>query len=139
MDLSNLNVVEKANTGEVLKLLHPVTGEILNDAGEKCADKKDVKCFFVKVLGADSDLYRNVVKRRLERLQNKKSKKIDMDESEAKGIDLLAKCTLDCYLIEDGKPIEFSKNEMVRLYTKYPWLREQVDKFIDERENFLAS
>jgi hypothetical protein len=128
MDLNNLDVVKLANEGTVLELLHPATGELLTD--EK---GKEPKAFFLRLLGTDSDIFRSTLKRRVERNQNKKSKKADLDEAELKAAELLAKCTTDCYMIENGKPVDCTKENMVRLYLKLPWLREQAEEHMTDR------
>ena len=86
-NLSDFNVVEKANSGKVLELVayadfHDKSGElliskgeVLTDEGEKCGDKKKVKNWYVKLLGVDSDQFRKLSNRRMERAQGKKSKK----------------------------------------------------------------
>jgi len=137
MDLSKLNVVEQANSGAALELLHPVTGEVLTD------EKKEPKAFYLKLLGSDSDVYRNQIKRNFERNQNqskgRNKPKLDIDDAQRRAAELLAKCTTECYMIEDGKPIECTSAEMVRLYLKYPWLREQAEEFIGDRGNLMIS
>lgn len=135
MDLSKLNVVELANAGTVCELAHPVTGETLTD--EK---GKEPKAFFVRLLGSDSDVYRNAIKRRFEKAQGKKGKnKVDLDDAERKAAELLAKCTTDCYMIEDGKAVDCTKSEMTRLYLKYPWLKEQAETHMADRSNLMES
>lgn len=138
-NLNNFNVVEKANKGTVLDLLDPFTGEVMTDEGEKIGDKKNIKPLYLRLLGSDSDVYRNAIKRRFERSQNKKKQKLDLDDAQLKGAELLAKCTTECYLIEDDKAVECTQSEMIRLYLKYPWLREQAEEFMGERSNFMTS
>jgi hypothetical protein len=133
MDLNNLDVVKLANEGAVLELLHPGTGEVLTD--EK---GKEPKAWFLRMLGSDSDIYRNTIKRRFERNQNKKNSKIDLDEVQVRTAELLAKCTVDCYIIENGKPIECSQSEMTRVYLKYPWLREQAEEAMADRSVLMT-
>ena len=141
MDLSNLDVVDLANKGTVLKLLHPGNGEILTDEKGKTTD--DYRPFTLTLLGSDSDIYRSAQKRKSEASLNayakNKPKKIDLNEAERDGAELMAKCTTDCYLIEGGKPVAFSKAEMVRLYLKLPWLREQAEKHMSDRSVLMKS
>jgi hypothetical protein len=140
MDLSKLNVVEIANKGTVLELTNPfVTGEPLTDEGEKIADKKNIKPFYLRLLGSDSDTYRNAIKRRFERSQGKKNQKLDLDDAQRKAAELLAKCTTEAYMIEDGKIIVCNVAEMTRLYLKYPWLREQAEEHIGDRSALMSS
>lgn len=139
-NLNSLNVVEKANEGTVLELMNPFNGEPLTDEGEKIADKKNIKPLYLRLLGSDSDTYRNAIKRRFESSQGKnKSKKIDLDDAQRKAAELLARCTVDCYLIEDDKAVECNQSEMVRLYLKYPWLREQAEEQIGDRSALMQS
>ena len=139
-DLNNLDVVKLANQGTILELINPGNGETLTDEGEKLGDKKDIKPFYVRLLGSDSDVYRNTIKRRFEQSQGKnKSKKIDIEEAQQKGAELIARCTTDCYMIEDGKAVECTQLEMVRLYLKYPWLREQAEEHIGDRSALMTS
>lgn len=133
MDLNKLDVVKLANEGTVLELLHPTTGDVLTD--EK-GDKP--KVFFLRLLGSDSDTYRNTIKRRFERNQNKKNQKLDLDDAQLKAAELLAKCTTDCYMIEDGKPVDCTKENMVRLYLKLPWLREQAEQHMSDRSVLMT-
>jgi len=150
MDLSNLNVVEKANKGSVLELKNPMDhtdkkgvfhekGDILTDEGEKCADNKNIKPLYLRLLGSDSNVYRTSIKRRFERSQNKKNQKLDLDDVQLKAAELLAKCTTECYLIEDGKAVECTIAEMTRLYMKYPWLREQAEEHMSDRSALMES
>jgi len=134
MDLLKLDVVKQANSGALLELVHPSTGDLLTD--EK---GKNPKTFFLRLLGSDSDTYRNAIKRRFEQTQGKKKQKVDLDEAQRKGAELLARCTTECYLIEDGKAVECTHSEMMRLYLKYPWLREQAEEFIGDRSNLMMS
>ena len=133
MDLNTLDVVKLANEGTVLELLHPATGDVLTD--EK---GKEPKAFFLRLLGSDSDIYRNTIKRRFERNQNKKNQKLDLDDAQLKAAELLAKCTTEVYLIEDGKPIECSLSEMTRVYLKYPWVREQAESAMSDRSVLMT-
>lgn len=139
-NLNQLNVVEKANEGTILKLKNPFNDEVLTDEGEKCADKKNIKDFYLRLLGSDSDVYRGAIKRRFENSQGKsKTKKIDLDDAQKKAAELLARCTTECYMIEDDKPVECTQSEMVRLYLKYPWLREQAEEQIADRTALMTS
>lgn len=137
MDLNTLDVVKLANEGTVLELLHPGTNEVLTDEGEKVADKDNIKPFFVRILGHDSDTFReqSVINERNRRSQKGKNKATD---EKARNIELLAGCTTECYMIEDGKPIVFSRAEMVRLYTKYPWMSEQATSRVTDRSVLMA-
>jgi len=134
MDLKNLDIVSLANSGGILELLHPATGEVLTD--EK---GKNPKAFYLRLLGNDSDTYRNSIKRRFEKSQNQKKKKIDIDDAQLKGAELMAKCTTECYIVENGNSVECTRSEMIRCYLKYPWMREQAEEYMGERSNLFKS
>lgn len=154
-NLNQFDVVEKANKGSVLELLACADifdektgdllisqGDVLTDEGEKCADKKNIKPLYLRLLGSDSDVYRKSLNRRIEKIQNSKNSKnnkIDLKDLEIKTAKLLAKCTTECYIIEDDKIIECTTNEMTRLYLKYPWLRDQAEEFMHDRSNLMTS
>ncbi len=128
MDLSNLKPVE----GSVLTLLHPATNEeIVCDKGQS---------FTLTLLSADSDKWQTMQKRYLEKtLSKRKSNKIDLDESGSKAIEMLARATSACYIVENGEKIECAFENLVRIYTDYKWIREQAEAFINDRANFIKS
>ena len=126
MDLAKLDILSPANEGVWMELEHPVTGEPLG-----------IK---IKVAGVDSDYYRKEMRRQ----QNKRLKKgirtISAEELENEVIELLVACTLDWEGIEyEGKVLECNKENARMIYKKFPWIREQVDNFINDRANFLKS
>jgi len=126
MDLAKLDTLSPANEGVWMELEHPVTGEPLG-----------IK---IKVAGVDSDYYRKEMRRQ----QNKRLKKgirtISAEELENEVIELLVACTLDWEGIEyEGKVLECNKENARMIYKKFPWIREQVDNFINDRANFLKS
>jgi hypothetical protein len=52
----------------------------------------------------------------------------------------MAKCTKGWSgITEGGVEVKFSYENAVKLYTKYLWLREQIDRFMADRSNFLPS
>jgi phage/plasmid-associated DNA primase len=64
---------------------------------------------------------------------------IDFDLKD-ESVELLAKCTKGWSgITESGKEVPFSYENAVKLYTKYLWLREQIDRFMADRSNFLPS
>lgn len=130
MDFTKLDVTSAANQGAVMQVTHPATGD-------------DLEGTTVTLLGSDSDLYRKEMKKRAEQSLNQKSsrnKKVDLDEAQRKGAELLAKLTTGWTGIFEGKTeIECKFDNCVKMYLKYPWLREQVETFISDRGNFMKS
>ncbi len=145
MDLSKLDLSKKANEGSVLNLVYPAdytdpeTGKEY-EKGDPITDEKgkEPKQFFVRLLGTDSDQYRKLSNRSLEKSFNSrdKKKKVDIESTQREVAEKFAKCTTECYFIENGKEVECTTSEITRLYLQYSWIKEQVDEFINDRSNF---
>ena len=145
MDLLNLDLSKKANEGSVLKLVFPAdyidpkTNKEY-EKGDPITDEKgkEPKQFYVRLLGTDSDQYRKLSNRSLEKSFNSrdKKKKVDIESTQREVAEKFAKCTTECYFIENGKEVECTTSEITRLYLQYSWIKEQVDEFINERSNF---
>lgn len=134
MDLKDLDVKRFANEGAKMPIRHPATGEeITSGAG------KEKKAWFLRLLGSDSDTYRNAIKRRFESRRGKNTKKIDLDEAEVDAARLLAKCTTDCYLVLNGEVVKPDVDILTKIYLQYPWLKEQAEEFMGDRANLLQS
>jgi hypothetical protein len=148
MDLTQLDLVEKANAGSLMEVTYPANGTNPETGepfykGEVIIDA-DGNPWSVTLLGSDSDIYRNAQKRKLESRFNSKKKngadKVDLDEEQRKGAELMAKCSIDCNIYEGkGKKVQCTPSEMVRLYLKYPWLREQAETYMTDRDNLMTN
>ena len=125
-DLATLDTSKVAEEGAELLVAHPTTGE---DLGIK-----------IKLIGTDSKTFRDISKIRATMALKKKTREIDLDQDEQDFIELLARCTKGWSgMTENGKDIPFSHENAVELYTKYLWMRDQIDRFIVDRSNFLPS
>ena len=125
-DLATLDTSKVAEDGAELLVAHPTTGE---DLGIK-----------ITLIGTDSKTFRDISKSRATASLKKKSREIDLDQNEQDSIELLARCTKGWSgITENGKDIPFGHENAVELYTKYLWLREQIDRFMADRSNFLPS
>ena len=125
-DLAKLDTAKVAEEGAELRVAHPTTGE---DLGIK-----------ITLIGTDSKTFRDISKSRATASLKKKTREIDLDQNESDAVELLAKCTKSWSgITENGKEVAFSYDNAVKLYTKYLWLREQIDRFMADRSNFLPS
>ena len=125
-DLATLDTSKVAEEGAELLDSHPTTGE---DLGIK-----------IVLIGTDSKTFRDISKSRATASLKKKTREIDLDQNEQDSIELLARCTKGWSgITENGKDIPFGHENAVELYTKYLWLREQIDRFMADRSNFLPS
>ena len=100
----------------------------------------------ITLLGPDSDVYREQsriqVKKRINRSTDLKSlSEIDLAEADRDGLDLVVACTIGWKNVfdTDGKPVKFTKEAALELYTKYPVIREQADAFIVDRVRFIKA
>ena len=109
-----------------LTLKHPVTGDELDAT--------------IKVYGKDSSVFQNAIKQRAKAQIARKSKDIDLDANDKDSIELLADCTQGWSGIAEGsKELVFSRDAAIALYTKYKWIREQIDIAIGDRANFFIN
>ena len=107
---------------------------------------KNGKAIAITLLGPDSAAYREFtraqVRRRLTRMNDiAKANDIDLEEIERDTLNLLVSCTLGWknVLDTDGNDIPFNAENVRKLYTSYPIVREQVDSFVSSRVNFLKA
>lgn len=128
MDLSNLKASQDA---QVLTLLHPSTGAIL---------EQDGKPFTISLLSADTNSYKSEFNKIMKAARDAKGEQTARD-AEEKACDMLAKVTVDCNLVMDGKKLKFSVPAIKDLYfnPEFTWVREQVEAFIRDRSNFIKS
>ena len=125
-DLAKLDTAKVAEEGAELRVAHPTTGEDLG--------------ITITLIGTDSKTFRDISKSRATASLKKKTREIDLDQNESDAVELLAKCTKGWSgITENGKEVAFSYDNAVRIYTKYLWLREQIDRFMADRSNFLPS
>jgi hypothetical protein len=128
MDLTEFK--GKSDEGAELVVLHPGTGERLD--------------VVIQLAGHDSEAWRRA-QHELAASVLKKQKTGDgiaeaFEQRESNTAKVLASVTLGWTGIEeDGREVPFSKSNAVRLYKTYPWLREQVDRFVGNRANFFRS
>jgi len=141
VNLSKLDSVKAANDGAPIDVVHPISGELLG--------------LRIHVMGKDSDVFRQVValqsRRRLARITKGGGFKLDavpQSEIEADAVITLAKCTTaftdgenkdTTIVLPDNEEVAFSEDNAAKVYTKLPWLREQIDVAIGDRANFLLS
>ena len=69
-----------------------------------------------------------------------KRNRIDAESIEAEAIEVLIACTLDWANVAfEGEVLECTKANIRKVYTAFPWVREQVDEFVDDRANFMPT
>lgn len=127
-DFAKRDVAAKAEEGAELEVLDPVTGETVG--------------VFITLAGADSSVHRKatamIAKRRMNGAKGFRSKSFDPEKFEAESIEVLAACTLGWKgVVVDGAALPCGRDNAIKLYTRFPWLREQVDQFVSDRTEYL--
>lgn len=119
MDIGKFETSEKSNAGADLTIRHPETG-------------KDTD-IVITLLGADSKAFRDA-----SREARRDALKEQSEDPREMTIRVVTACTVGWKGIEEnGEPVEHSDDAAVDLYTRYPWLLAQCDRFINERANFF--
>ena len=128
-----------ADKPERMFLLHPTTRAPLCNKD----DKADVA--YIDLYSADSEIKlkhdRAITRRNLARRSRKPA---EPEEIEKDVNDLFAALTAGWRLIGlDGTPIDiaFNRDDALELYSSHRmvWVREQVDQWVSDRENFLKA
>lgn len=132
MDLSNFDLVSQANEASVMTVTHPITGqEMTDDNGEPVT---------ITLLGAESTVLKSELRKRAKKAIQSGKKNIDIEQVEREAADMLAALTVSWTgLSENGEPLVFSKQAASEIYFKYSWLRDQVDSFVNDRQNFWSA
>lgn len=127
MDLGSVDTIASSNEGATLVLLHPKTGE-----------ETDIQ---IVLYGPDSDVVRRLKREQSERTLEalrKPGSKPKLEELDRAASVFLAGATKGWANVErDGKPYPFTFENAVDLYQSFPWIREQVDRFIGDRRHFI--
>lgn len=140
MDIAKLDTVAQSNSGFEAPLHHPGT---LVDLG-----------IFITVLGRDSTEFRRVSaeqnRKRVAKIQKAGGTQrvaLTVEELESDSLDLLAACTKSWRQVDEkgkesktltvgGTEIECTRDNARKLYSEYPWIKEQVDSAVTDRSNF---
>lgn len=127
-DLSNLDAAAGSNEGADVELLHPAT---LEKTG-----------IVIRVMGKDGDVYRKIIgnqnRKRIEAARKSRKLEIDADKLDADVVSLLADCTISWSgVVLDGKPLECTPENAKMVYTRFAWIREQIDIAVNDRANFM--
>jgi hypothetical protein len=129
-DLSLLDTATAANEGFDVHIINPKTGDETN--------------IIIKVLGQDSDVYREIQRKQQARSLNvafktqaqREMKLVQINEENQ--FQLLAATTVSWTGISrDGEEFPFSKENADWVYRNYPIVRDQVAEAQRDRANFI--
>lgn len=106
--------------------------QLVDDSGVKID-------WFIKVVGADADVYREklteIQRRNINDINRARRLVLTPEEREADEVDLLVAATVGWR--GDDAMAPFSAAEALRIYTAYRQIAAQVDRAISDRSNFL--
>lgn len=126
MDLSEIR--KQAQDEAWVTILHPVSGEETS--------------MRIRLLSPDSERYRQI-DNRIRNVATKSMTKrggLSAEELSESGLQLLIQATVGWEnVIFDGQPIQFSPENVRTVYTDFPFIREQVDRFLGDRRNFFLN
>lgn len=159
MDLSKLEI---KNEGERLYLTHPGTGERLEYGDEGNVQETEVetvdvstiedeevqdievrekKYMYLVLMSHDSEVYkkksREIVNKRIQDQRKNPKYILPPERVDAESDELLAAVTVGGKLFMDGKEIDVNSKNIIPIYSKYLWIREQAENFVHDRSNFL--
>jgi len=152
IDLGKIDTVKGSNEGFDVELYHPGTNADLG--------------IVITVLGKDSDEFQKITrqqnKKRMDRMSKNgfRSGKVappSQDELDSDNLDVLSGCTTGWKTLEvtdkDGEVVESEKDTITLagdevafscytakiLYSRFPWIKEQIDIAIGDRANFIKA
>lgn len=123
-DIAALDLNSRAEKGAVLNLRHPGS---YAELGVK-----------IWLQGVDAPSYRTVVRRQIDEQIAHSKADLTAAEMEARHIERLIAITLKWENVSyQGTDLQFSQDNVARLYREQLWIREQVTRFVEDRSNFL--
>lgn len=144
------DTVKAAERGAWLHLVNIATERSAYLPDENGEDDESKPCR-IKLLGMDSPAVRKAVRFRAAKLLKARGKSMDVSKmSEAQLVGLLvdgeegkahdaADATIGWEnLTKDGKPLEYSDENAIWLYTTYPAILRQVAEFLENDANFFT-
>jgi len=131
MDLNQLDTIAVGEQGVPMQVKHPVSGEPLT--------KDDGTPQTITLAGHDSDRFRAAQRANTDRRLKSQRRVASAEEIDKENLELLVAVTLGWDIQVDGQTPEPSKAKIREIYTRFPWMREQVDVFVGDRANFLPS
>jgi hypothetical protein len=131
MDIANIDTVKAATAGAEMKVLHPTENTVLKN--------EDGSNMTITLIGTDSDTYRKAQRFAINRRMRSGRGRSTAEELEQDALELLAVATQKWNITLGGSKPECTRDIARETYAKVPWLREQVDTFINDRSNFLKA
>lgn len=136
-DLSTLDSKAASEAGTTIEIISPATGEPLLDDGKPVA---------ITIIGIDSAKLRGIARklndRRMTDIRKGKNADFDSEVADEEKAKLYAAATIAWEGIAlDGSVLECNDRNAKKLYSdpRFPWLVEQIDKAIADRQRFFKT
>ena len=131
-DLFNLIPTDDTIT---ITIRHPMTDEVLT--------KDDGKEMTITVYAPHSAQYKAVMheqtNKRLQKASKTKRFTMTAEDIEVASLEVLSKTTKDWNIQLNGKTPKFSEKEAVEIYSKLPWLKQQILEGQEDYSAFLKN
>lgn len=130
-DLASLDIKSFADNGCWVVINHPVTNQPLtNDKGDE---------WRMLLAGKDSSLYRKATSEAIQR-RFSETGKLTPEAIEIEQIQVLKACVLNFEnFVMSGAVLPFTEDNASMLVERFPWLREQIEKVILDRERYFLA
>lgn len=123
-----------------------VVMEVLDPVTRQPFLKKDGSSITMKIYGFDNEevqkTYRRLNNKRLAAVAKSGGRgiRITSEEVEAEAIEKIAASIAGWSgFEEDGKEFPYNKSNAASLLKRLPWLRDQVEDFMNDRQNFIKA
>lgn len=137
-DLNQLDSKQACANGAWMQINSPVDGTPLKN--------EDDTPWRIKIMGKDSPVFikRNHEFAKTRLLAAEKAGRLsggaDPDDLKRSTVDMMVALTVTWEgLILDEEVLEYSLLAAEKIYTQYPWLIEQLDRFVNDRGNYLGN
>lgn len=123
----------------------PVKLHLIGADGKKLFTGQDGKePVTISLVGVDSENYQAAARasqnRRLAKINPRKVRQVTAEEMENDALEILVACTIAWEGIGWGKEdLKCTPENVRKVYANVPFIREQVDEFINDRSNFLGN
>jgi hypothetical protein len=134
VDIADFDTVSSSTEGSAMEVRNPRTNEVLRHA--------DGRPFTITLRGKDSEQYRELARKQQDRrIQANMRTRMPVLSStiEKDDIELNVVATVSWDILLGGKAPKNDPKQYRDAYTKYVWLKEQVDEFLGVRANFIKA
>lgn len=127
VDLKEFDSLRAAQEDGIdVKILHPASGEELG--------------ITIRVAGPDSERLRKARAAVLTERMSRRAGKVTPQDMERDALAQLSAAVISWSgVVVDGREIECSRQNVAELFTRFPFIREQVDIAVGDRAGFMKS